>query len=99
MVSELKIKDIDDSPDLIALAQEILRTKQGLILRLNDEDVVVVQPAKQRRRKRRGKGFDEKDALWGIVGIAEGDGLTDVSSNKHTYLAQAYLQDHLSREE
>jgi excisionase family DNA binding protein len=30
-----------------------------------------------------------EDPLWNIVGIASGDGPTDVSSNKHKYLADA----------
>jgi excisionase family DNA binding protein len=35
--------------------------------------------------------FDETDALWSIVGSFESDGPGDVSSNKHKYLAEAYM--------
>src|SRR4051812_41611171 len=39
----------------------------------------------------------EDDPIWGIVGINPGkDGdPTDVSTNKHKYLADAYLDNHL----
>ena len=32
----------------------------------------------------------ENDALWGIVGILGDDGPSDMSSNKHKYLAEIY---------
>ena len=40
----------------------------------------------------------DDDPLWNIVGIGAGkdDGRTDVSTNKHKYLAEAYLDTHES---
>ena len=35
--------------------------------------------------------FDETDPLWSIVGMFSSDGPGDVSSNKHEYLADAYM--------
>ena len=40
-----------------------------------------------------GKPFTMKDALWSVFGIGESDDPTDVSENKHEYLAEAYLSD------
>lgn len=36
------------------------------------------------------KPFSFDNPLWDIVGIIHDDGPTDVSSNKHKYLAEAY---------
>ena len=44
-----------------------------------------------------GKPLTENDSLWRIIGIAGGeddDGPTDVASNKHKYLAEAYADLH-----
>lgn len=45
-----------------------------------------------------GRPLTYEDSLWKIVGIAGGegddDGPTDVSSNKHKYLAEAYADLH-----
>lgn len=44
-------------------------------------------------RRARGRPFTRKDALFNIISIAGGDDKrpTDVSANKHKYLAEAYL--------
>jgi excisionase family DNA binding protein len=45
--------------------------------------------------KSRRKGpTSETDPLWNIVGVARSEGPTDVSSNKHKYLADAYADLH-----
>ncbi len=48
------------------------------------------KPTARRRARRTGS----TDPLWDIIGLGadadHGDGITDVSSNKHTYLAEAY---------
>jgi len=50
--------------------------------------------AKPQRRLPRGKPTSADDPLWNIVGIGNsvehGDGPTDVSGNKHKYLAEAH---------
>lgn len=40
--------------------------------------------------RRKGKRFTTDDALFHIVGIGNSEGPTDVASNKHAYLADAY---------
>lgn len=43
-------------------------------------------------RKRRNGVFTMDDPLWNIVGMFDDtEGPTDVSSNKHKYLAEAYM--------
>ena len=46
----------------------------------------------QRRQVRlpEGRPFTKDDSLWNLVGIWDEDGPTDVSQNKHKYLAEAY---------
>ena len=46
--------------------------------------------APTRRAAARGRPFTMDDPLWGIVGIGRSTGPTDVSENKHKYLADAY---------
>lgn len=41
-----------------------------------------------------GRPTNEDDPLWDIIGIAETTGPTDVSENKHKYLAEAYAELH-----
>lgn len=50
------------------------------------------KPSTSRAGSRR---FTRDDALWSIVGIADGpDGPTDVSENKYKYLAETYEPTH-----
>src|SRR5215471_18442110 len=39
---------------------------------------------------RKPKAFAMDDPLWSVVGLGESTGPTDVSQNKHKYLADAY---------
>lgn len=50
-----------------------------------------VPPAKRRPRKTGILG--PHDSMRDIIGMAETSGPTDVSENKHTYLADAYASD------
>ena len=88
--------DIAEVADLDALAEEVCRTNKPRILRRASEDVAMVAPVGPAKRKRapRGKPFTRDDALWNIVGIGQSDGPTDVASNKHRYLAEAYADLH-----
>lgn len=55
------------------------------------EPVDLTKP-KRKPPIRRSKLFTKRDTLFNIIGIAEGpaDDVTDVSSNKMKYLAEAY---------
>lgn len=53
--------------------------------------VTVIEPKRPRRvvRRRLGKPLTMSDPLWQVVGIGH-SGQSDVSANKHRYLADAY---------
>jgi excisionase family DNA binding protein len=78
----------------------VRRESIGALLR----PVKVRTPLKRRTRIPRGRPFTMDDPLWNIVGIADKlapnrpPGPTDVSSNKHKYLAEAYLAEFRSDE-
>jgi hypothetical protein len=92
MARELTPIDISAMPDLLRIAEEVRDTNQPRLLRRAGEDVAMVTPVKRRSTRARGKPTSADDPLWNIVGIADGpdDGVTDVSENKHRYLAEAY---------
>lgn len=99
MKKELKAIEISKYPELVKIAKRVRRSGKPRILRQNGQALVVVTPMRSSKRvssrrasKRkfsRGKVFTKDDALWNIVGIGR-SGLTDVSENKHKYLAEAY---------
>jgi hypothetical protein len=51
MATENARIDIGDAPDLLRLAEEVKRTGRPRVLSRNDEDLVVVSPARARRPK------------------------------------------------
>lgn len=46
---------------------------------------------------RNARPLEADDPLFSMIGMATSDGPTDVASNKHKYLAEAYLEDHMGR--
>jgi hypothetical protein len=103
MARELKPIDISNTPELLRLAEEVQRTQEPRVLVREDEELAVlvpvestVAPAKpSRSRSRRTKGSaNPNDWLLRLVDIAAetppADRPTDVSANKHKYLAEAY---------
>lgn len=69
-----------------AIFDEVAAGKQVVVKR--DGQLVRLSPAR-RRAKRRPRHFSMDDPLWDIVGIGHSHGPTDVSTNKHKYLADA----------
>ena len=55
-------------------------------------------PKPERRKSFKGQSFGPDDPFWDIVGIGPTNGPTDVSQNKHKYLAEAYADRHDSSE-
>lgn len=95
MKTELTPIDISGVPELVRLAEEVRATNQPRVLQRNGEAIAVIAPvapktATRAARVRRGKPTHAGDPLWQIVGIGRSDGPTDVASNKHKYLAEAY---------
>lgn len=87
---ELKTIDISRIPELVRIAEEVYASGESRVLRRRRKDLVVLRPlGSSNRAACRGKPFTKEDSLWNIVGIGR-SGLTDVSENKHKYLAEAY---------
>ena len=91
MAKELKRIDIGSIPELLKLAQEVRTTNESAVLQQESEDVALLSPIKPVSKRRvRGKPTTADDPLWNLVGIGH-SGRGDISANKHTYLADAYL--------
>jgi hypothetical protein len=101
MAKELKPIDASEVPELLSIAREVRESGEARIIRSNGEDLVIITPIKagaKRSPSRRRKGgiLTKEDSLWNIVGVADrpGDRITDISENKHKYLAEAYADTH-----
>ena len=91
MAKEPRHIDISSIPELQKLVHEVQQTNEPAILREEREDVAKLTPLKPAAKKRvRSKPTTADDPLWKLVGIGH-SGKGDVSANKHTYLADAYL--------
>ena|SRR5579863_3205472 len=94
MVRARRSLDLDEGTDLRRAIKEAVQDNEPLVLRQNNEAVATVRPLKRSPKTRgpRGRRTDASDPYWNIIGIADGpdDGIHDVSSNKHKYLAKAY---------
>ena len=91
MAKEPRHIDISSIPELQKLVHEVRQTNEPTILREEHEDVAKLTPLKPAAKKRvRSKPTTADDPLWKLVGIGH-SGKGDVSANKHTYLAEAYL--------
>jgi hypothetical protein len=97
MASEYEEFDVSDSPALLRLAEEVNRTGRAHLLKHGQKRLAIVSPALENgkrnpaRRPRRRGVLKPDDPFWSIVGIGNSGGPGDVSSNKHKYLAEAYM--------
>ena len=91
MAKERKRIDISSIPALVKLAHEVRSTNEPSILQQEREDVAMLAPLTPvPKRGVRGKPTTADDPLWKRVGVGH-SGKGNVSENKHTYLARAYL--------
>lgn len=87
--------DISNAPDLERLAEAVRLSGKPHALKRGAETVAVIRPATRKEggttspRRRRTGVLGPDDALFQLIGIGA-SGRSDVSSNKHTYLAEAY---------
>lgn len=94
MTKGLKRIDISAIPELLSIATEVRRTNEPRILKQDSEDLAILAPIKPpSTRNTRGKPVTKDDPLWNLVGIGH-SGRDDISTNKHKYLAEAYLRHH-----
>lgn len=94
MSSEVTSLDITNEPVLRRLVDEARSASKPLLLREDGRDVAEVRALdkapKRRPRAAAGKPVTYDDPLWRLIGSARSEGPTDVSANKHKYLAEAY---------
>jgi len=96
MARELKSFDVTNAPELRRLIEEVCAQGEACVLIQADEQLAILSPVKARpkrsARPRKTGILTRKDSLWSIIGIAgdPDDPTTDVSSNKHQYLAEAH---------
>jgi hypothetical protein len=91
MAKEPRHIDISSIPELQKLVHEVRQTNEPSILREEREDVAMLTPLTPvTKRGVRGKPTTADDPLWKLVGIGH-SGKSDISTNKHQYLAEAYL--------
>lgn len=87
--------NISDLPEVVRLTEEAKRSNHPIRLTLGVEEAGTLVPPKPARRSRRQfRPLTEGDPLWNIVGMSDREGPTDVSENKHKYLAEAYSDPH-----
>lgn len=92
MTDEARHIDLGDLREVQAwehLVEEVHVTRRPAIIRAQGEDIAELRPAKPKRGPRvpRGKPTSADDPLWKIIGMARGEGSTDVSENHDKYLA------------
>ena len=89
----IDIATIADTAALMTLIEEVRRTRTPHVLQRDNEAVAVLgpvpEPAPRRTRQR------QNDTLLHLLAIADSGevrstGPTDISSNKHKYLAEAH---------
>ncbi len=84
------------SPEkMVEAAESVARSGKRRVIRALGKSLAIVpcvtaEPAPSQTRTRRSARFSMKDPLWGIRGIIDGPGPTDVAANKDKYLAEAY---------
>ena len=91
MARQLRIVDVSDQPDVLRMAEEVRATREPRLLRRDGEDLAMLTPVRRPRRPpSRARPLTRDDALFRLIGIAEGSVPGGVSGKKHEYLARAY---------
>lgn len=109
MKKEPRPFDVTHMPELLRLAEEVRRTGQSVVLTDGERELAMLTPlvpasTTTRTTRRSSKSANRNDWLLGLIDIGANvtpaDHATDVSANKHKYLADAYdAEAHPQREE
>jgi hypothetical protein len=78
--------------ELMQAAEAVAQNGRRRVVHVRGKAVALVPQAS--RPRSRARVFTKNDPLWGIVGLINDDGPTDVSENVDKYLAVAYLDTH-----
>jgi len=77
--------------------ESVRSAHKPVVLERDNQEVAIVRPVVKRPKGRiRGRPVTEDDPLWKLMGIGESPEPTDVATNKHTYVAEAYSNLHQS---
>jgi hypothetical protein len=95
MAAEREPIEISDKPELLRLVEEMEASGQPCVLRRDGKDVAVLRPANVSEEPL--PMSPDKNPFAAITGLFESDKSDDVSSNKHKYLAEGYLEKHITR--
>lgn len=94
MAKEPKRIDISAIPELISIAEEVMRTNEPRLLKRDSEDLAILSPVTPRKRpKSKGQPVTRDDALFRLIGIGKSNIPGGVSGKKHEYLARVYRHD------
>ena len=75
--------------NLTSILDELTREQTAIVVE-RDGQRYRLEP--QRHPEQQGRPFTMEDPFWKIVGIGASVGATDVSTNKHKYLADAFMK-------
>jgi hypothetical protein len=79
MAAERKVIDVDESPELIRLIDQISASEEGAVLRRNGQAVAAIRPLKGRRTRRQRPTQEDIDAFKAAAGawkdLVDGDQL------------------------
>ena len=92
MAAEREPIEISDKPELLRLVEEMEASGAPCVLKRDGEDVALMTPIG--RGSNKFGATSEHDPLWRIVGMFKSDGPTDIATDKHKYLAEAYADLH-----
>lgn len=85
----MRFIDITEYSGLRELIEEMQADQTPRVLRLGNEEVAILSPAKRKRRRSpRGRPLTPDDPIFQLIGSATDAEPTD-SSKKHEYLAEA----------
>ena len=88
MAREAIPMDVNHSPELLSLAQEVKRTGTARVLRADGEELAWVVPPKGKKRSRKGKPTSADDPFWRIIGMGRTEEPSDVSEHVDEFLAE-----------
>ena len=101
MAGDRQSIDVSNNPDLLRLAENVQRSREPILLVSQDQPLAEVRPARSQRQKasksvstRATRAARANEWLLRLIDIGadavSADAATDVSTNKHKYLAEAY---------
>jgi hypothetical protein len=94
MAKELDHVDISDVPEVLRLAEEVHKSNKPRVLTRNHEQLAVIMPLQQPRRRGRRTGvITRDDPLFRMIGTGRSGIPGGISGRKYEYFAKAFRPD------